>query len=693
MICSTHPEEQSPVTSFPHKKLSFSAALSADTPGPSSPRTDQVDDPLASGVKVIKRKSAVASAAASAASAPGEDAIGGDQRLRVFLRVRPLSEDEQKKNPDGPVLDVQDKETVVLRPPPEAVAQSDVNEFKFDGVFGPDASQQKVYQGALKRTVQSALQNGRSGLLFCYGMTNAGKTFTVQGTDARPGLLPRALHHIFKGVGQLHSKQQRAEEDAAAAGEAAPAGSDAAGTTWSTEVSFLEVHNDRLFDLLSDPLDPSTGMPRPRAALTAKEGRDGRVHVRGLRSVVVPSLQRALEVMKQGGSNRAMAETMLNADSSRSHAVFIVSIYKHRAGTGGDAGEDGSHEESKPAAGKGRPKRGTRKPAVPTASTAQASPSVELWSRVCIVDLAGSERQARTKASGARLREAGRINTSLMHLMRCLEIMRHNAKALSSGQPAPKLQHVPFRASKLTRLLADFLARDDEDSKGRRVGGGDVTMVVNACPSAADYDETLHALKYAAVAREVKMGAAAAGQQDHRAHAKEQAAAADQYDEHGRRRGAARRKREEKAAKEKQRRAKAVAGNHKAAGRAGKGDRRRGGGGGKGGVASSAVKGETDAADDTGTAHGQPASATQPRGSLAQGEAPEAGTPASRSMRSVPGSAATAASPAASVMGELAAVRAENEALLAALEESEERAAQLEAEVREEVSREMEQRI
>ena len=492
-IRRTHAEEQSPVTSFPHKKLSFSAAVHNEAPDSPNGRVDaRLADPLASGVKVIPPKAVNAydGAPETDGDAIDDSGLGGDQRLRVFLRVRPLSENEQAKNPDGPVLVVRDSQTVVLRPPPESVAHSDVNEFRFDGVFGPSASQQKVYQGAMKRTVESALHNGRSGLLFCYGMTNAGKTFTVQGTDARPGLLPRALHHVFKGVDKL-------------AGQAL-AGGGVAGLpsiTWSTEVSFLEVHNDRLFDLLSDPLDPSTGMPRPRAALTAKEGRDGRVHVRGLRSVVVPSLQRALEVMKQGSSNRAMAETMLNADSSRSHAVFIMSIYKHRDGESGVVMHEAAQDKAS------RRLAGTKEAHV-------LSTGVELWSRVCIVDLAGSERQARTKASGARLREAGRINASLMHLMRCLEIMRQNAKAMSAASTAgvgAKVQHVPFRASKLTRLLADFLARDDEDVKGRRVGGGDVTMMVNACPSAADYDETLHALKYAAVAREVRMGAAAAG--------------------------------------------------------------------------------------------------------------------------------------------------------------------------------------
>jgi hypothetical protein len=130
-----------------------------------------------------------------------------------------------------------------------------------------------------------------------------------------------------------------------------------------------------------------------------------------------------------------VAETQMNADSSRSHTVFTITLYV-ASRVAVDA----------PGAGAGAAAAASVHDA-----TGAAAPGLRLWSRLSIVDLAGSERQARTLNTGTRLREAGRINNSLMVLMNCFEVMRHNAQ----HPGAAKL--VPFRETKLTRLFADSL--------------------------------------------------------------------------------------------------------------------------------------------------------------------------------------------------------------------------------------------
>jgi hypothetical protein len=161
---------------------------------------------------------------------------------------------------------------------------------------------------------------------------------------------------------------------------------------------------------------------------------DGRVYVRGLRHITVRTLASALEIMKEGAASKKVAETQMNADSSRSHTVFTVSLYLAKTALGGGAGAADAvpHEPV-------------------NAATGGTAAGLRLWSRLSIVDLAGSERQSRTMNTGTRLREAGRINTSLMVLMNCFEVMRHNAQHPTAARL------VPFRETKLTRMFADSL--------------------------------------------------------------------------------------------------------------------------------------------------------------------------------------------------------------------------------------------
>jgi len=399
-------------------------------------------------------------------------AAAAAQPLEVFLRVRPFTSTEEAVGATSVVEHVNDKTVKVTAPTDSAAAKSGDSSatFQFTGVLPQSADQEKVYDTVLREKVAAAVQDGKNLLVFAYGMTNAGKTYTVSGSDESPGLLPRTLQQVF----------------------ASASGPD---SDLHVTVSYMEIYNELIYDLLSTHSANARGAaaPRPRMALKARLGRDGRAYVRGLRTVSATGLEGALGLMAEGGRNKATAETLMNADSSRSHTVFTITVYKRTpvseevpvdvASAGADATTDSA------GVGDGSAALG--------ASGGLAG--MRLFSRLSVVDLAGSERASRTQAQGRRLREAGRINNSLSVLGRCLDVMRANTCALAKAgaDSSSSLARVPWRESKLTEVFADMLGGS---------GTGATVMMLNAGPSAKDYDETLHALRYGCKAGEIKVG-------------------------------------------------------------------------------------------------------------------------------------------------------------------------------------------
>lgn len=159
-----------------------------------------------------------------------------------------------------------------------------------------------------------------------------------------------------------------------------------------------------------------------------------------------------INILNEGLKTRTAALTQLNIDSSRSHSIFNIKIYQNITDN------DGETER-------------------------------KLKSKFQICDLAGSERNTRTNSSGIRQKEAGQINSSLMHLMRCFDTLRYNQKHHQSKKM------VPFRDSKLTRLFQEFFV-------GENVGS--ISMIVNISTDPADYDETLYTLKYACLSSDIQ---------------------------------------------------------------------------------------------------------------------------------------------------------------------------------------------
>uniref|UniRef100_A0A672GZM6 Kinesin-like protein n=1 Tax=Salarias fasciatus TaxID=181472 RepID=A0A672GZM6_SALFA len=424
------------------------------------------------------------------------------EKVKVFLRIRPLTDREKEEGEEQGCVAVQDEETLMLKAPKESqnmrtaergITQS-IHKFSFSKIFSPETTQQQFYESTMKKMVNDVLQ-GENRLLYTYGVTNSGKTYTIQGCGREAGLLPRALSSMFRklqgrlydsldlkpvmyqDVRHLQPSEIRAEEirrnsllkedesmtsrrvgtttiwDSGIGGLSAT--SNAAtlshsrgdeleeGVQFSIWVSFYEIYNEFLYDLLD--ASPSL-QPRKRVTLRLSDDKHGNPYVKDLCWIQVRSAEEAWRILRAGHRNQSFASTHLNQNSSRSHSIFSIRVLHIR----------------------------------PEANSGKAQGISELT--VC--DLAGSER-CKEQRSGERMKEATNINTSLLTLGRCIAALRHNQNKYV----------VPFRDSKLTRVLQGFFC-----------GRGISCMVVNINPCASIYDETLQALKFSAIATQVRVG-------------------------------------------------------------------------------------------------------------------------------------------------------------------------------------------
>ncbi|RVE59266.1 hypothetical protein OJAV_G00186890 [Oryzias javanicus] len=415
------------------------------------------------------------------------------ENLQVYLRVRPFTAAESHSRDSQDCVTIEGPDTVALRaprtsekPPPQTAQR-----FTFTQVFGPDAGQRQVFNGSVRGLVRDVLQGGNC-LVFTYGVTNAGKTFTFLGPEHDSGLLPRSLAVIFNSVeDRLYSrndlKPQRckdfsrltAEQQAAESSgkrsllrlfkesdrtqtsgrstflEGSSLSSDSSvsepdsfcldvssNLRFSVWVSFCEIYNESIHDLLEQV---PAGHQR-RTVLRLSQDVKGNSFIKDLRWIQVNSSDEAYRIMKIGKKNQSFSSTRLNYLSSRSHSIFSVRILRVD-----DSGV----------------------------------PRVLGVSELALCDLAGSERCSRTHNTGERLKEAGNINSSLLTLGKCINAMRLN-------QNSKFQHHVPFRESKLTHFLQNFFS-----------GAGRVCMVVNINQNSSFFDETLNVLKFSALAQKV----------------------------------------------------------------------------------------------------------------------------------------------------------------------------------------------
>ena len=346
-----------------------------------------------------------------------------DQAVQVVVRARPLSRRERDAGGDQSCLSVTSSSSLVIADGDRDFNSSRSHTFTFDRVFGERASQQQLYDQAAKPVVEQVLA-GFNATICAYGQTGSGKTHTMEGTPGDEGIIARAIREVFGHIAQRQGREHK----------------------FLVRASYLQIYNEVVSDLLKED----------RTHLTIREDERKGVYVEGLSEWIVRSPDEILSLMAAGARARATGATLLNEQSSRSHAVFtlVVEQSQRLEGGGGGAGEEegGRHRV--------------------------------LSAKLNLVDLAGSERVRESGARGARLKETQHINLSLSALGNVIA-------ALTSGDGARS--HVPYRDAKLTRLL--------EDSLG---GNCRTTVIANLSPAPECFNESLSTLKFTQRAKSIK---------------------------------------------------------------------------------------------------------------------------------------------------------------------------------------------
>jgi len=373
--------------------------------------------------------SAISLPTSAAMAVMKNESHSGEKQMTVTVRTRPLSKKETRNGQHSVVktycednivrISKQARHGAVLRS--EMGAQ---HEYQFDAVFGPNSTQADVYDSTTKDIVQQTL-HGVNCTVFAYGATGAGKTHTMLGSDSDPGIIPRAMIDIFKGIEYFRSEEDENVE-------------------WKVKLSYLEVYNETIYDLLTD---------KQRGLQPCEDPVDNTVKVLGLTEIEVNDTDQVLEYLQQGNARRRMESTAANEFSSRSHAVLQVIVQSTR-------------EEY--ISNRSRPRLHHR------------------ISKLSLIDLAGSERAAATQNRGARLREGANINKSLLALANCINALSSRGKR---GQA-----RVKYRDSKLTHLLKSSLEGDCR-----------LAMIAAINPCNSVYEESHNTLKYANRAKAIKI--------------------------------------------------------------------------------------------------------------------------------------------------------------------------------------------
>ncbi|XP_001353050.2 kinesin-like protein KIF23 [Drosophila pseudoobscura] len=420
--------------------------------------------------------------------------------VNVFCRVRPLQSDG-----DLTSLRVKSSTTIALNPHDQLLQHHKQNgaqreiQYIFKHVFQSDATQQDVFASVAQPLVEN-LVRGRNSLLFTYGVTGSGKTYTMTGNLRHRGIMPRCLDVLFRTISDFQAKkfvfkpdklngfEILSEEDAllerqhemnqrfAGSGRFAYRNKDSdpeiasqasvepmpllgldEDNMYSVFVTYVEIYNNSVYDLLED-----SGIQKTLQSKIIREDADHHMFVHGVTEVEVKTVEDALEVFQMGQKKKRMGHTVLNAESSRSHSVFNIRLVQAPTDNQGE-------------------------------NVVQDRQKITV-SQLSLVDLAGSERSSRTKNTGVRLREAGNINNSLMTLRTCLEYLRENQQAAINGFAHKK---IPYRDSKITHMFKNYFD-----------GEGQVSMIVCINPRMEDYDENMQVMKFAEMTQEVQIARA-----------------------------------------------------------------------------------------------------------------------------------------------------------------------------------------
>lgn len=362
--------------------------------------------------------------------APSVAAAGGGGNIKVVVRCRPFNSREIDRNATC-VVEMKDNQTVITPPPDyqhnvKGAKDHGPKVFAFDRSYwsfdrnAPNYAEQSHLFDDLGRPLLDNAFQGYNNCIFAYGQTGSGKSYSMMGYGKEHGIIPNICQDMFKRITAMQSDKT---------------------LKCTVEVSYLEIYNERVRDLLN----PST-----KGNLKVREHPSTGPYVEDLAKLVVGSFEEIENLMDEGNKARTVAATNMNQTSSRSHAVFTLMLTQKKI-----------DEQTKMA--------------------------MEKVAKISLVDLAGSERATSTGATGARLKEGAEINRSLSTLGRVISALADQ----SSGKK--KKVNVPYRDSVLTWLLKDSL------------GGNSMTAMIAAIsPADINFDETLSTLRYADSAKRIK---------------------------------------------------------------------------------------------------------------------------------------------------------------------------------------------
>ncbi|XP_032532486.1 kinesin-like protein KIF27 isoform X5 [Chiroxiphia lanceolata] len=335
--------------------------------------------------------------------------------VKVAVRVRPLLSKEILHNHQVCVRLVPNAKQIII---------GKDHVFTFDFVFGKSSTQEEVYTVCIKPLLVS-LTEGYNATVFAYGQTGSGKTYTIGGDHIasvavdEKGIIPRAIQELFQHISENRN------------------------INFYVKVSYIEVYKEELRDLLE--LETSV------KELHIREDEKGNTVIVGAKEFQVECADEVLSLLESGNAARRTGTTQMNEHSSRSHAVFTISICQKQ-----------SAESQK--------------------NTDAARDLIA--SKFHFVDLAGSERVAKTGNTGERFKESIQINSGLLALGNVIRAL---------GDPKRKSVHIPYRDAKITRILKDSLG-----------GNAKTVMITCISPSSLDFDESLNSLKYANRAKNIR---------------------------------------------------------------------------------------------------------------------------------------------------------------------------------------------
>lgn len=373
------------------------------------------ESPAGEGGSASTAAATTSQAAAAAATAGGSPARGASQSRRrtarsessvkVVARFRPrVTEDEEE-----------DSYVFCVHPSGRAVESLDGSyHFELDRAFGEAASQEEVFEYAARPIVDSVLA-GYNGTVFAYGQTSGGKTYSMFGPDGGDGLQPELLGIVPRAAQQIFDYIEAYPDD---------------DTEFTLRCSLLEVYQEKMKDLLRPTSEKLRVKDLPQKGLV----------IDGLSKEYVTCAGDVMEVLRAGYRHRKVAQTRQNQHSSRSHAIFMLTVEQHSAVEG-----------------------------------------TERLGKLTLVDLAGSEKVSKSESVGQTLEEAKKINWSLSALGKVIDAL------------AERRSHVPYRDSQLTRVLQEALG-----------GNCRTTLLVAASACSQHWDETLSALRFASRAKKVR---------------------------------------------------------------------------------------------------------------------------------------------------------------------------------------------